>query len=51
MGVEGVVLENHRDITVFRWNIINDFTIDEEFSLCNVFESRNHSECSCFTAP
>ena len=45
MGIQGVVLEYHCDVSVFRKNIIDQAVPDIDLTLGNVFKAGNHSEC------
>ena len=50
MRIEGVILENHRNIA-FRWRyVIDDAPIDTDFPLGDGFQPRNHPQQRGFSA-
>ena len=49
MWVQSIVLEYHRDISVFWFYIIYHFVTDLEFTACDLFQTCNHTKCSRFT--
>ena len=50
MGIECIVLENHRNIPVLGSNIIHYLAVDVEFAFGYIFEARYHSEGRGFSA-
>ena len=50
MRVQSVALENHGDIAVLRFHIIDKFPIDPQFSAGDLFKTGNHTECRGFSA-
>ena len=49
MWVQSIVLEYHRDISVFRRNVVYQFIADEQFALRDFFQAGDHSQGSGFT--
>ncbi|MNW62481.1 hypothetical protein D3C74_406200 [compost metagenome] len=45
MRIQGIGLEYHRDIAVFRCNIINDTVTDIEFTFRNFLKACDHTQC------
>jgi hypothetical protein len=50
MGIQGVVLEDHRDIAIPCRHLIDTLAIDTEVALGDVLETGNHSESGTFAA-
>ena len=50
MGVQSVVLEYHRDISVLRSNVVNETVADEHFALGDLLKTCNHTESCGLTA-
>ncbi len=50
MRIQCVVLENHRDISVLRLDIVDDFAIDLQCAGGNVLEAGDHTERCGFAA-
>ena len=50
VGIEGVVLENHRDVAVLREGVVTIDPIDEELAVGDFLEPRDHAEGRRFTA-
>ena len=50
MGIERVVLENHRDIAIFRRNIIHPPIADKNIALRDLFQSGDHPQGRGFAA-
>ena len=48
--IKRVVLEHHRDIPVFRRNVVFQFAVDIQFAVGNFFKTRDHTERCRFTA-
>ncbi len=46
--IERVVLEDHRDIAIFRHDVVHDAFADLDGSFGDFFESGDHSECGAF---
>jgi len=46
VGIQGVVLEYHGDVSVFRGNIVDEIPIDVDFTTGDVFQTCYHAE-SC----
>ena len=44
MGIEGVVLEDHGDITILRSDIVHEGSIDIQLAVGNILKSRNHAK-------
>ncbi len=44
MRIEGVILENHRNIAVFRVDVIDHLLTDENFSLAHIFQTCDHAQ-------
>ena len=50
MGIQGVVLEDHRDITIPCRHLIDTVAIDTEVAFGDVFKSGHHPERGAFAA-
>ena len=50
MGIKSIVLENHRDIAVFRRYVVNVSVADIDFAVGYFFKSRYHTKGGGFTA-
>ena len=50
MGVERVVLENHRDIAVFRLHLVHAPLADEKLACGDLLQPRDHAQRRGFTA-
>ena len=50
VGIEGVVLENHRDIAVLREGVVAIDPVDEELAVGDFLEPRDHAEGRRFAA-
>ena len=48
--IQRVVLEHHRDIPVFRRDVVDQAAVDVEFAVRNFFQPRDHAEGGGFTA-
>ena len=44
MRIQRVVLENHRDVTVFRLYIVHYFSVDLQCSVCDIFQTCDHTK-------
>ena len=44
VGIERVILEDHRDITVLRRHVINAFVADVDIALRDLFQTRDHAQ-------
>ena len=42
--IERVILENHRDVPLFRRNVVDDALADQDVALRNLLEPRDHAE-------
>ena len=51
MRIKGVVLENHRDIALFRRSVVDDAVADADFTTGDIFQPRDHAQESRFAAP
>lgn len=50
MRVQRITLENHGDITVLWLDVINQFVIDVQFAVGNIFQAGYHAQSSGFSA-
>ena len=50
MRIQCVVLEYHRDIAVFRYDIVDQLAVDIQFAFRNFFQSRDHTQSRRFSA-
>ena len=50
MGVQGVVLEDHRDIAVLGRNIVDKLAVDVELTLRDFFQTCDHTQRRRFAA-
>ena len=50
MRIESVVLENHRDITILRENVVDETILDVDLTLGNIFETSDHTKSCGLTA-
>ena len=48
--VQSVVLEHHRDVAVFRNDVVDEFAVDVQFALRDLFQARDHAERRRLTA-
>ena len=48
--IESVVLEDHRDVAVFRLKVVNDDAVDFNGTFGDVFKTRDHAERGGFAA-
>jgi hypothetical protein len=48
--IQSVVLENHRDITVLRENVIDETIVDVDLTLGDIFETSDHTKGGGLTA-
>ena len=48
--IKRIILENHRDISVFRSDIVYQLPVNQKLSRCNFLKAGNHSQGSGFTA-
>src|SRR2546430_1186692 len=44
VGVEGVVLEDHRNVAIFRGNLVDDLAADPDLAVGDVLEPSDHAE-------
>ena len=49
MRIQSVVLEYHRDISVFRRNVVHQFVADEQLAFRDFFQAGDHSQSGGFT--
>ncbi len=49
MWIQSVVLEYHRDISVFWLNVVHQFITNPQLTTGNLFQAGNHTKCSRFT--
>ena len=50
MVVQRVILENHRDIAVFRRHFCNVLAVDDKVAARDILKSRNHTQSCRFAA-
>jgi hypothetical protein len=50
MGIKSVVLEDHRDIAVFRFHVVDQGIADEKLAGGDILETRDHAEGRGFAA-
>ena len=43
MRVQSIVLEHHRDVSVLRGNVVHALVFDEQLSVGNLFQTRDHT--------
>ena len=48
--IQSVVLEHHCDVAVFRNDVVDQFAVDVQFALRNLFKARDHTQRSRLTA-
>ena len=48
--IERVVLEDHRDVSVFRSDIVHPYIVDVEISIRDIFQTGDHTQCRRFAA-
>ena len=48
--VERVTLKHHRDVTVFRFDVVYAAVADEDVAAADLFEPRDHAQRRRFTA-
>ena len=47
--IQCVVLENHRDVTVFRFEVVDDLVTDLQGAAGDVFQTGDHTKCGRLT--
>ena len=50
MRIKSVVLENHRDLSVLRSNVIYETVAYEKLTLGDLFKTCNHTKSCCLSA-
>ena len=50
VGIKSVVLENHCDVSVLGYDVVDELSVDIQFARRDFFEPRYHTERSGFTA-
>ena len=50
MRVQSIVLEHHRDVSVLRGNVVHALVFDEQLSVGNLFQTRDHTQRRRFAA-
>src|SRR5258708_3293551 len=50
VGIESVVLENHRDIAIFGVDAVDNAVTDDNFTLGDIFQSCHHTQAGAFAA-
>ena len=50
MRIQRVVLEHHRDIACFGWNVIHSFAVDQQIAAADLLKPGNHTQGGRFTA-
>ena len=50
MGVQGIVLEDHGDVSVLWFHIVHILAVDAELTGSDVLKSRNHAKSRGFPA-
>jgi hypothetical protein len=50
VGIQGVILEHHRDVAILGGNVVDEFAVDVEFALGDVLEAGDHAERRGFSA-
>ena len=50
MRIKSVVLENHRNISVLRSNVVYESVADKEFAFGDFFKTCNHTQCCGLSA-
>ena len=48
--IERVILENHRDVAIFRRDVVNSFVADEDVALRDLLEAGDHAQSGRFSA-
>jgi hypothetical protein len=51
MGIEGITLKHHGNVSVFRSHIIDQLAVYINFSAGDIFKTGDHFQGSGFTAP
>ena len=49
MWIQSVVLEYHRDISVFWFHIVHNFSVNLQCTAGNIFQTCDHTKCCRFT--
>lgn len=50
MWIKRIILKDHGDIAIFRWNIVDQTFADVKLAFTNFFQPCDHSKCRRFTA-
>ena len=50
MRIQGVVLEDHRDIAVFRRDVVHEFSVNVQLAARYLFKAGYHSQSRGFAA-
>jgi hypothetical protein len=50
VGVQSVVLEHHRDVSVLGRYVVNDSVADEQFTFGDLFKTCDHTQSGGLTA-
>ena len=51
VAIQGVILKDNRNITLYRGAFVNDFSIQDHFSRTDLLQTAQHSENRGFAAP
>ena len=50
MGVQSIVLEHHRDVSVFGGYVVHQFSVNVQLAFRNLFQTGNHPQSGGLTA-